>query len=282
LVLSACAWDCFQRGLTGRGREVAREMQERGRRTGDPRLFSTGLNNMAWFDLIEERYDDMLANASEGLRTAVTPFDRGQGEVLSAMALGFQGQIAESVNRLQVVREHHCAVGWIYMTTATDMPLGVAKVMQGDLAGGVRSLEELLKYNQEIGFVVGRDMVRLLIAEIYIMLLQSKKLPPLAVLWKNLGFILVTMFSGWNKALALSLATRSNPIFAETSYWRARTETDLGVLYLMKKRYGEANECFQRARPMATQIQHAALLAKIDGARAQFPPSILARAENVA
>jgi hypothetical protein len=48
----------------------------------------------------------------------------------------------------------------------------------------------------------------------------------------------------------------------------------------MKKRYGEANEGFQRARLTATKIQHAALLAKIDGALAQFPPSMLARAEN--
>jgi hypothetical protein len=52
--------------------------------------------------------------------------------------------------------------------------------------------------------------------------------------------ILATMVSGWMKALALSLATRSNRMFAEASYWRARTETDVGILYLMKRRYGEA------------------------------------------
>jgi class 3 adenylate cyclase len=155
LVLWACAWDCFQRGLTGRGRDFGRELQELGRRTGDPRLLSSGLWIMAWFDFIEERYDDMLANASEALRTAVAPFDREMSELLCAMALGFQGQIAESVNRLQGVRERCCNVGWTYITSATDMPLGVAKALQGDLSGGVRSLEELLKHNQEIGFVVG-------------------------------------------------------------------------------------------------------------------------------
>src|SRR5260370_29456854 len=98
-------------------------MQERGRRTGDPRLLSTGLWTMAWFDMIEERYDDMLANANEALRTAVTPFDREMSELLSAMALGFQGQIAESVNRLQGVRERCCNVRWPYITSATHMPL---------------------------------------------------------------------------------------------------------------------------------------------------------------
>jgi uncharacterized protein HemY len=63
-------------------------------------------------------------------------------------------------------------------------------------------------------------------------------------------------------------------MFAENSYWRARTEADLGILYLMKKRYAEANDCLRRAHPMATQIQHAALLAKIDGALAHLPASL--------
>jgi hypothetical protein len=35
-VLWGCGWDCFNRGLTDRGRDIARELQERGRRTGDP------------------------------------------------------------------------------------------------------------------------------------------------------------------------------------------------------------------------------------------------------
>jgi hypothetical protein len=146
-------------------------------------------------------------------------------------------------------------------------------VLQGDLAGGVRFLEQLIEHNQEIGFVVGLDVARLILAEIYIMIQQSKELPPFRVIRKNLWFLIVTKLSGWNKALALVLAARDNVMFAETSHWRARTETDLGILYLMKKRYAEANECLQRARPMAAQLQEEALLAKIDGAMAKLPPS---------
>jgi predicted ATPase len=63
IVLWACVWDCFQRGLTDRGRDIARELQERGRRTGDPRALSAGLWMIAWFDVIEERYDEMFAHA---------------------------------------------------------------------------------------------------------------------------------------------------------------------------------------------------------------------------
>jgi tetratricopeptide (TPR) repeat protein len=270
------------RGLTDRGREFGVELQERGWRTGDPRLLSGGLWMIAWFDFLEERYDDMLSHADEALRTAITPFSREFSELLVAMAITLRGQIAEGVERLWGVRDRCCKVGWTYITSATDMPLGIAKALQGDMKGGVQFLEQLIKHNQEIGFVVGTDTTRLLLAELYILLLQSKELPAFAVIRKNLRFLIVTKLSGWNKALALVLATRDNVMFAETSYWRARTETNLGVLYSMKKRYREANECFQRARAIAAQIQHAAMLAKIDGALAQFPPSILARAENAA
>ena len=51
LVLWAAAWDCFQRGLTDRGRAFARERQDRGRRLGDPRALASGLWIGAWFDL---------------------------------------------------------------------------------------------------------------------------------------------------------------------------------------------------------------------------------------
>jgi hypothetical protein len=92
------------------------------------------------------------------------------------------------------------------------------------------------------------------------------------VIRKNLRFLIVTTLSGWNKALALVLPARHNVMFAETSHWRAPTETDLGVLYLMKKRYAEADGCLQCARAMAAKLQDSALLAKIDAALAAFNP----------
>ena len=235
LVLWGCGWDCFNRGLTARGRDIARELQEWGRRTGDPRALSSGLSMIAWFDVIEERYDEMFAHADEALRTAITPFDREMSELLVAMALGFRGQIAESVNRLWGVRERCCNTGWTYITSATDMPLGITMALQGDMAGGVRYLEKLIEHNKEIGFVAGTDMARFYLAELYIMLLQSKELPPFAVIRKNFWFLVITKVAGWNKALGLVLATRDNVIFAENSNWRARTETDLGDPLLDEK-----------------------------------------------
>jgi class 3 adenylate cyclase len=271
LVLWACAWDCFQRGLTDRGREFGREMQERGRRRNDPRALAPGLWLIAWFDLVDERYDDMFAHATESLRTAITPQDQEVAELLVAMAITFRGEIAEGVNRLWNVRERCVNAGWTYITSATDMPLGVAMVLQGHMAAGVQFLERLIIHNHELGFIVGRDMSRLLLAEIYIAILEATQRPALSVILRNIPFLVQTKLFGWNKALALVLAARDNVMFSETSHWRARTEANLGFLYAIKRRYAEASDCLKRARPIAAKLQATALLAKIDASIAKLP-----------
>jgi class 3 adenylate cyclase len=271
LVLWACAWDCFQRGLTDRGREFGREMQERGRRRNDPRALAAGLWVIAWFDLVDERYDDMFAHAAESLRTAITPQDREVAELLVAMAITFRGEIAEGVNRLWNVRERCIKAGWTYITSATDMPLGVAMVLQGHMAAGVQFLERLIVQNHELGFIVGRDMSRLLLAEIYIAILEATQRPSLSVILTNIRFLVQTKLFGWNKALALLIAARDNVMFSETSHWRARTEANLGFLYAIKRRYAEASDCLKRARPIAAKLQATTLLAKIDASIAKLP-----------
>jgi len=274
LVLWSSAWDCFQRGLTDRGRAYSRELQERGRRLGDPRALAAGLGNLAWFDLVDERYQDMLANAAASLETAIAPADVGLAELLKGMALVFNGRIAEGADLLWAVRTRCIGDGWTYITSASDVPLGVTMVLQGNIAGGVRFIEAIIQTNIQLGFVVGRDMARMYLTEIYLELLAPTRRPPLSVILKNLPFLLVTAMTGWKTAMTMMQAARQNPMFSGSSHWRARVEANLGFLYLMKKRFGEARECLLRARPIAEQLNSTALLVKIDTALAQLPKSV--------
>ena len=67
----------------------------------------------------------------------------------------------------------------------------------------------------------------------------------------------------------MMLAARENPMFSGTSHWRARVEANLGFLYALKKRKGEARECLLRAKPIAEQLNSMALLEKIDATLAK-------------
>jgi tetratricopeptide (TPR) repeat protein len=271
LVLWSSAWDCFQRGLTDRGRAYSRELQERGRRLGDPRALAAGLGNLAWFDLVDERYDDMLANASASLEAAITPADAALAELLKGMALVFEGRVVEGADLLWAVRTRCIGDGWTYITSASDVPLGVTMVLQGDIAGGIRFIEAIIERNIQLGFVVGRDMARMYLVEIYLELLAPTQRPPLRVVLRNLRFLAVTAMTGWKTAMTMMQAARQNPMFSGNSHWRARVEANLGFLYLMKKRYGEARGCLLRAWLIADQLNSIALLAKIDAALARLP-----------
>jgi hypothetical protein len=232
---------------------------------------SSGLWIGASFDLVDERYDDLHETAVASLTSAVTPTDRALAELLRGMALVFRGQIDEGVAQLWSVRTRCIKAGWTYITSASDVPLGVARVLQGDMAGGARFIEAIIRRNQELGFVVGLDMARLYLTDVYLVLLGSTQLPPFRIILRNLWFLVNTAATGWKRATAMMLAARRNPMFSDDSHWRARVEANLGFLYIMKKRHAEGRERLLRARPIAERLGSAALLARIDAALAQAP-----------
>jgi tetratricopeptide (TPR) repeat protein len=277
LVLWASAWDCFQRGLTDRGRAYSRELQERGRRLGDPRLQAAGLNNLAWFDLAEERYENLFANASAALDVAIAPQDIGMAHLLRGAGLVFTGRTDAGADLLWSIRTNALAAGWTYITSASDMPLGVAMVLQGKLEKGVRFLEAIIETDIELGYVVGRDVARMYLAQIYLDLIAPGRRPPAGVILRHLPFFIRTALTGWKRAIEMMLEVRENPVFSDSGYWRARAEANLGFLYLVKQRFGEAQECLLRARPIAERYNSTALLAKIDAGLARIPATMPTR-----
>jgi tetratricopeptide (TPR) repeat protein len=270
-VLWSCAWDCYQRGQTDLGRRYSRELQERGRRLGDPVALGAGLGNLAWFDMVDERYEDMLANASAALDCAVAPRDIGVFELLKAYALVFTGHLDEGLDLLWKVRTRCIAAGWTYITSASDMALGLAMVLKGDIQKGVGLLEAIIETDEQLGFVVGRDLARSVLTQVYLDQLAPPQRRPLRVILRNARFLAVTAVTGWKKAMTMMLAARDNPMFSGNSHWRARVEANLGFLYLLKKRYPEAWQCLSTARPIAVHLNSAALLAKIDAAIDTIP-----------
>ena len=138
---------------------------------------ATGI--LGWFDLVDERYDDLLANSEACLASAIARTDREIGKLLKGMALVFRGQTSEGVELLQAVRAQCIGEGWTYITSATDVPLGVARVLQGDVAGGIRFIEAIIERNKDLGYVVGLDMARMYLTQVYLDILGSTRFPAL-------------------------------------------------------------------------------------------------------
>jgi tetratricopeptide (TPR) repeat protein len=270
----ASAWSYLQRGLTDRGRERALELQERGRKMRDPRALATSLFLLGWLDITEEQYDSALAHGEECARTAVTPMDREIGLSVKGIAQIFRGEVRAGAELLREHRRRWQQMEWHYMTVGVDGPLGVATVLQGDFAAGVRIMEEAIERNARTGSDAARDFAGLFLAETYIEFLQPRQKPSLLIIFKNLPFLIRTTIGGWKKAVMLLERARENKMFVGDSHLRARIVADLGVLYKLAKRHKTARQHFEDARPIAQALEAKALLAKIDAGLAELEASV--------
>jgi class 3 adenylate cyclase len=264
------AWSFLYRGVPNRGRALALELQARGRTLGDPRAVSMGLLILSWLDLFDEQYDDALVHCNECIELALTPLDREIALQIKGAAEILRGNVDEGGALLREHRRRALANDFNYCQVGCDPPLGVAMLIEGDFAGGVRFIKVAIERNEREGCPVARDFARIFLAEIYLAFLAPKQKLPLSVVLRNLPFLIRTIPTARRRALELLMQARNNPSFAGTTYFRARIDADLGTLHKLAKRRAEARLYFMQARPVAESLGVTGLLSKIDAALAEL------------
>jgi class 3 adenylate cyclase/tetratricopeptide (TPR) repeat protein len=262
------AWHFFCRGLTERGRQLAVELQTRGRARGDPESAALGEWILGLLDNIDERYADALVHADECIRVSLTPLDREVGFLVKGFALVVSGNVSEGMKLLVEHRQRALASEFIFPRALTDPAVALGMVLEGDFSGGVRFLERSIEDQSKFEANTSRDFSRILLAEIYIGLLVPKTRAPILIVLRNLPFLVKTSLTGRKRAIALLLEARLNPMFSEVGYHRARIDADLAILYKLAKRTHEADNYFRQARVVAEKLGAKGLLAKIDAASA--------------
>ncbi|MGA2127412.1 MAG: AAA family ATPase [Xanthobacteraceae bacterium] len=258
------AWNGFSRGLIEPCRTFALELQERCRASPYPRAAAMGLNALGWRHLLDGRYDDALACGSECTRVAVAPLDREIGTALTGMAQIGLGRYREGAAVLHAFRQR--AAERSHRTSTIDGMLGTAMVMQGDIAAGIRLLEQAIERADQTGDAAGRCLSRLHLAEVHIELLSRRGWPHLPTLARNFAVVVRVLLTGRNEAEKLLLDVRNSDMYPGICLHRARIEADLGLLHRLAGRSDEARACLLRARTMAEHIDARALLGKIDSA----------------
>jgi class 3 adenylate cyclase len=168
------AWSFLYRGLPNRGRAIALELQERGRTLGDPRAASMGLWILGWLDIVNERYEDALVHGNQCIELALTPLDREVGYQIKGVAEILRGNVGEGAALVRDHRQRALANDFNYCRIGSDPPLGVAMVLEGDFAGGVRFIEAAIQRNELEGSPLGRDFARIFLAETYLEFLAPK------------------------------------------------------------------------------------------------------------
>lgn len=141
-------------------------------------------------------------------------------------------------------------------------------VLCGDFARGLAFVERAIATSEILGDALAAAMQRVYAAEILLELLSAREKPPMAILLKNLPFLIWVRFTGWRRAWEFLLRARAHHHFDRRGQFRLRIDTDQALLHAIGKRRGEARELLTAARIRATELQATALLRKIDAALA--------------
>jgi hypothetical protein len=151
---------------------------------GDPRAAATGLWLLGWLDIIDERYDDALVHGNECIELALTPLDCKAGFQIKGVAEIMRGNVDEGAALLRDHRQRASANDFNYYQLGSDPVLGVAAVLEGDFAGGVRFIEAAIQRSEHEGSPMGRDLASIFLADTYLEFLAPRQKPPPTVTFR--------------------------------------------------------------------------------------------------
>jgi DNA-binding response OmpR family regulator/class 3 adenylate cyclase len=258
--LRSIAWGHINQGRACEGAEWADRLLAFGRERRDPRSIAVSLWVLGWSYLVREDYAAALSHAEECVAIAVTPMERMNGSLIVAFAKIFTGKTVEGAKLMQQVRDEAVANHWHYMLTGIDGSLGVAMVLNGEIAKGLSHLIELVS---TFGNVAGADLGRMMLAEIYTTLLLGQHRPPFRVLVKNLAAIVNARLKASRETERLLNVALKNPHFSEQGIFRARIELQFGRLYRARKQPASSRTHLERAHAIASAQNAPKMLERI-------------------
>jgi hypothetical protein len=178
----------------------------------------------------------------------------------------------QGITRLLHHRQVALANEWHYNAMASETPLAIASLLRGDIRKGVRRLEAIVRYREtKYGYQAFADWTRMILAELYIDLLQGKRKFATGIVLKNLFSLLYAKRMAPKRAERLLRVALRNSQFSDRGVIRARLHFNVGRLYQATRRVDLARPHFDRARRAAVAQEASSLIDKIDEALSSLP-----------
>ena len=247
-----------------------RELMDRGRVLGDPRSTGVGLSLLTWIVLTQENYSEALECSEQALTLAITPQDRTTALLGKGYALVLLGQPVGGQAILDEVRRRCIADGDLYRLVGNDAATAVCKVLQGDIGGGLRFIDEAISKRENEGYLFAADWYRLNLCEVYLHVLSSNEKPPLAILLKNLPILLKLMLTSPARIHGLTKRVLQNRQIDPSGQIVGSVHKVLGLLYKLKRNRALAFEHLTEAKRIFSQYGPSPVLTRVETALAEL------------
>ncbi len=264
------AWEEAHRGLLNEARDAAGDLMRIGRQLNDPRATGQGLVMLSWIAVWEDSYTEALEYSEQSLAVAVTPLDRILATAAKGCALVPLRRIEEAQALLEEIRRQGIADGWLYILLGTDVPVGLCKVLQGNIGNGIHFIEEGILRREEQGYLRTAAWLGLFLGEVYLQIIAGNEKLPLPILLRNLPVLLKVILTASSRIPALMKRVLENPYYDKAGYHVGRAQMVLGLFYKAKKKHALALEHLTEAQRIISQFGQTPMLVRIDAALAEL------------
>lgn len=264
------AWEEFHQGRMNEARDSARDLMEVGRLLDDPRSTGLGLCVLALIALLSDAYVEALEYSEQSIAVATTPFERETALNIKGCVLVLLRRTEDGLMLLDAFRRRCFADGDLYSLTTSDAIIGVSKVILGNIAEGIRLLEQAISKRESEGYWAAADWYRLFLGDVYLQIIEGNEKVPFATLSRNLPILFKVKGTASSRVRALMAHVLANPRFHPDGHIVGRAQMILGLLYKVKKKPAPAMEHLTEARRILSQFGQTPLLARIDTALAEL------------
>jgi tetratricopeptide (TPR) repeat protein len=266
----AIAYEEIYRGRMNNARDVARALMETGRSVNDPRSTGTGLVLLSLIALASDAYADAFEYSERALEVAITPLDRSTALVSKIVALILLRRVEDGKNRLREFHREASTSGLLLFLANSEFMIGLCDALEGNLATGVRQIEDAIRRQTDEGNERVADWIRLYLSEVYLQILAGEEKPSLAILISNLPFLLKTMIFAPSRIRALMERVLKNSHFDTEGHYIGRARMILGMLYKIKRNKMLAVQHLAEAQRILGQFGETPILARVETALSEL------------
>ncbi|MCH7479171.1 MAG: hypothetical protein IIA14_13860, partial [SAR324 cluster bacterium] len=248
--LAMVAYNYWLMGEATKTREVGRRLQEYGENHGNPRSLLFGHWMVANGHSNAGDFPAALASSQKAIQVSKDPLYL----LVSKMALGLNSILNGRFDpRFEDVVNHFNRLGMELFINWMGGFLGLGRILEGRMGEGMKLIEEASRRSLENGDQSTHILNEMIKGKVYLNMATGEP-PPIAVMLKNLGFLLRHLPFAARRAETLLGKVAEFYGEVEAHGWRAQVLLDLGLLHKAKKRREKARECLAEAEGLFEQV----------------------------
>ena len=227
-----------------------------------PRLMA--LDILSSCDNFAGDYEKALEKTEECLRLVSDPVAVQLTKARMAAALAGLGRTSEAFKIFHELRDRFLA-GKVHIFLAViDPQIGLVNVLNGNIAKGVRWIEESKKRVTDWGFDNISGIADYFLGQIFFRMAFGEAKPPVGVLLKNSGFLLMNLPRAKVKTRQYLETALNSFRERDARGWSAKTLMSMAMLSAKKKQPDKARDQFNEARVLAEFVGANNLVDTID------------------